>query len=322
MTSAMDFLTLPHTDLTVSKLIYGCMRIRGAWSDAPLAEEEITKGLRSVRAALDAGITFFDHADIYGRGRCEELFGHLWKRESVRRGDVILQSKCGIRPGECYDFRPDYIRTSVEGSLKRLQTDHLDILLLHRPDVLMEPDAIAEVFAELKAAGKVRYFGVSNFTPAAQKLLQSRLPDPLVTNQIRFGLGFINPVESWLVAGRSSEGHFTRGEGILEYCMEHRILPQAYSPVVYGGILDPVSEDDPPALRSLKTTLRDMADAKNTTPDALALAWVLRHPAGVQPIIGTTRPERIRAAAGALDIDLSHEEYYRLFIAARGGPLP
>lgn len=313
---------LPHTDFAVSDLIYGCMRIRGSWSDDPLSEEEIAAGLRSVRAALDAGIHFFDHADIYGRGRCEELFGHLWKREGVGRDQVVLQSKCGIRPGTCYDFRPDYIRTSVEGSLRRLQTDYLDILLLHRPDLLMEPDAIAEVFAELKASGKVRYFGVSNFTPAAQRMLQSRLPDMLVTNQIRFGLGFPNAVESWLVAGRANEGHFTRGEGILEYCMEHRIRPQAYSPIVYGGILEPVSDDDTPALRGLKECLNAMAEEKGVAPDVIALSWVLRHPAGIQPIIGTTRPDRIRTAVRALDLRLSHEEWYDLFIAARGYALP
>jgi len=313
---------LPHTDLSVSELIYGCMRIRGSWSPEALTEEEIAAGLRSVRAALDAGITFFDHADIYGRGRCEELFGHLWKREGVARDQLVLQSKCGIRPGLCYDFRPDYIRASVEGSLQRLQTDYLDILLLHRPDVLMEPDAIAEVFAELKASGKVRYFGVSNFTPAAQELLQSRLPDPLVTNQIRFGLGFINPVESWLVAGRSADGIQTRGEGILEYCMQHRIRPQAYSPVVYGGILEPLAESDTPALRGLKELLNAMAAEKGVSPDVIALSWVMRHPAGIQPIIGTTRPERIHTAARALDLPLSHEEWYSLFIAARGNALP
>lgn len=318
----MISLTLPHTDLTVSKLIYGCMRIRGSWSDAPLAESEIQAGLRSVRAALDSGITFFDHADIYGRGRCEELFGHLWKRERIARDSVVLQSKCGIRPGRDYDFRPGHIRDAVEGSLQRLKTDYLDILLLHRPDLLMEPDAIAEVFAELKASGTVRHFGVSNFTPAAQRLLQSRLPDSLVTNQIRFGLGFLPPVESWLVAGRNNEGQFTRGEGILEYCMEHRILPQAYSPIVYGGILEPACETDSPALRGLKTLLNEMAEEKHTSPDVLALAWVMRHPAGIQPIIGTTRPERIRSAAAAVDLHLSHEEWYKLFIAARGAPLP
>ncbi|MDA3872347.1 MAG: aldo/keto reductase [Kiritimatiellae bacterium] len=318
----MPNIQLPHTDLTVSKLMYGCMRIRGSWNDDSLAEDEITAGLRSVRAALDAGITFFDHADLYGRGRCEELFGHLWKRENVSRDSLVLQSKCGIRPGVGYDFRPDYIRASVEGSLKRLQTDYLDILLLHRPDILMEPDAIAEVFAELKASGKVRYFGVSNFTPAAQQMLQSRLPDSLVTNQIRFGLGFINPVESWLVAGRNNDGISTRGEGILEYCMQHRIVPQAYSPIVYGGILEPLSEEDSPALQQLKTTLKTLAETKNTTPDVIALAWVMRHPSGIQPIIGTTRPERIHSAVKSLDLTLSHEEWYQLFIAARGVPLP
>jgi len=318
----MKYTSLPHTGLTVSELIYGCMRIRGSWSGAALTEEEITGGLRSVRAALDAGITFFDHADIYAHGRCEELFGHLWKREGVARDRLILQSKCGIRPGVGYDFRPDHIRRSVEGSLQRLQTDYLDILLLHRPDILMEPDAIAEVFAELKASGKVRYFGVSNFTPAAQELLQSRLPDPLVTNQIRFGLGFPNPVESWLVAGGANPGLSTRGEGILEYCMLHRIRPQAYSPVVYGGILEPLSETDSPALRGLKECLHAMAAEKGVAPDVIALAWVLRHPAGIQPIIGTTRPDRIQTAATALDLRLSHEEWYSLFIAARGHALP
>jgi predicted oxidoreductase len=190
---------------------------------------------------------------------------------------------------------------------------------MHRPDILMETDSIAEVFAELKASGKVRYFGVSNFTPAAQQMLQSRLPDSLVTNQIRFGLGFINPVESWLVAGRNNEGRSTRGEGVLEYCMHHRILPQAYSPIVYGGILEPLSEEDSPALQQLKTTLKTLAETKNTTPDVVC---VMRHSSGLHRIIGTTRPERIHSAVKSLDLTLSHEEWYQLFIAARGVPLP
>jgi len=313
---------LPHTDLLVSDFLYGCMRIRGDWRDAPLADDEIATGLRSVRAALDAGINFFDHADIYGRGHCEELFGHLWKRENIRRDALVLQSKCGIRPGTCYDFRREYLLESVDGILRRLRTDYLDLLLLHRPDLLMEPDEVAAAFAELHAAGKVRYFGVSNFTPAQQALLQSRLPAPLVTNQIRFGLGFPNPVAAGLVAGRDLPALSSRGEGVLEYCQQHRLRPQAYSTLVYGGILEPPADSDSPQLRSLKTTLRDTANAYSTTPDLLALAWVLRHPARVQPILGSTRPERILAAPKALDIRLSHEDWYRLTLAALGHPLP
>lgn len=318
----MKRFTLPRTDLEVSELIYGCMRIRGGWSDEPLAEAEITNGLRPVKAALEQGVNFFDHADIYAHGRCEEIFGHLWKRGGVKREDVVLQSKCGIRPGIGYDFSREHILTSVEGSLKRLQTDHLDILLLHRPDILMDPDEVAEAFATLRGEGKVRYFGVSNFTPALQRALQSRLPMPLVTNQIRFGLGFVHPVESWLVAGGANEGTRTRGEGILEYCMEQGIRPQAYSPVVYGGIMEEPKETDTPALKKLKQTLRDLADEKGVTPDVIALAWVSRHPAGIQPITGTTRPERIAAAAKASTLTLTRDEWYQLFIAARGSPLP
>jgi predicted oxidoreductase len=313
---------LPHTDLIVSELIYGCMRIRGSWSEDPLSEEEIRAGLSPVRAALDAGINFFDHADIYGRGRCEELFGHLWKEAGVSRDQVILQSKCGIRPGLGYDFRPSHILSSVEGSLRRLRTDYLDLLLLHRPDPLMDPDAVAAALLELKASGKVRYFGVSNFTPATQDLLQSRLSEPLVTNQIRFGLGFPHPVEACLVAGRANEGGATRGEGILEYCMKQRIRPQAYSPVVYGGILEPPAKEDSPELLGLKQTLAEMAEEKGVGKDVLALAWVMRHPARIQPIVGSTRPERVKAAAAAVSLDIRHEDWYRLFIAARGHPLP
>ncbi|MCC5850200.1 MAG: aldo/keto reductase [Verrucomicrobia bacterium] len=318
----MKKIVIPHTGLEVSELIYGCMRIRGRWSDDPLTEEEITNGLISVRAALDCGINFFDHADIYGRGRCEELFGHLWKRENVKRDALILQSKCGIRPGVGYDFRPDYIQKSVEGSLKRLQTDYLDILLLHRPDILMEPDAIAETFETLYAQGKVRYFGVSNFTPALQRMLQSRVSMPLITNQIRFGLGFTHPVESWLVAGGGQEGIRTRGEGILEHCMEVGVSVQAYSPVVGGGIMEPIQETDSERLRNLKEVLQTMAKEKGVGTDVLALAWVARHPAGIQPIIGTTRPERIQSAAAFGNVKLTHEEWYKLFIAARGQNLP
>jgi predicted oxidoreductase len=318
----MNTRILPHTELEVSELIYGCMRIRGSWSDAPLTEAEIDKGLRSVRAALDAGITFFDHADIYAHGRCEEIFGHLWKREGVSRDRVVLQSKCGIRPGLGYDFRTEHILASVEGILKRLRTDYLDILLLHRPDLLMDPDAVAGAFVALREQGKVRHFGVSNFTPALQDLLQSGLTRPLVANQIRLGLGFLEPFESWLVAGGANPGVRTRGEGILEYCMRERVTVQAYSPVIAGGILEPLSDQDTPRLKGLKTLLATMAEAKGVTPDMIALAWVARHPAKIQAIIGTTRPERIHAAAASLTIHLSHEEWYQLFITARGQNLP
>jgi predicted oxidoreductase len=314
--------TLAHTDLTVSELIYGCMRIRGSWSDAPLSEAEISNGLRSVRAALDVGINFFDHADIYAHGRCEEIFGHLWSREGVSRDKLILQSKCGIRPGLGYDFRTEHILTSVEKILQRLRTDYLDILLLHRPDLLMDPDAVAEAFDTLHQQGKVRYFGVSNFSPALQDLLQSRLERPLVANQIRLGLGFLEPFESWLVAGGANAGTATRGEGILEYCMKERVTVQAYSPVVYGGIMDPIQDDDPPRLKNLKSKLSLMAAEKGVGADVLALAWVARHPAGIQAIIGTTRPERIQSAAESPSVSLSHEEWYELLIAARGQNLP
>ena len=318
----MRHFLLPHTDLQVSELIYGCMRIRGSWQDDPLAEEEIAKGLRSVRAALDCGINFFDHADIYGRGRCEELFGHLWTREQVRREDVVLQSKCGIRPGLGYDFRPEHILRSVEGSLQRLRTDYLDILLLHRPDLLMDPDAVADTFYQLHREGKVRYFGVSNFSPSLQRMLQSRLSLPLVTNQIRFGPGFVHPAASWLVAGGAETGAATRGEGVLEYAMETGFRPQAYCPVTAGGIMDPVSPEDSPVTRDLKTCLGRLAAELGTTPDVLAIAWVAKHPSGIQPIIGTTRPERIQAAVGFGDVDLTHEAWYEILNAARGRPLP
>ncbi len=318
----MDQVTIAGTELKASPVGYGCMRIRGQWSKEPVTQEEIDRGLNAVKHAFEAGINFFDHADIYSRGRVEELFSHLWDR-GVNRDSVILQSKCGIKPDiQGYDFSYEHIIASVEGILQRLRTDYLDILLLHRPDVLMEPEEVARAFDDLETSGKVRHFGVSNFTPAQISLLNKTLDQKIICNQIRLSLLFNHAFNSYIVAGGNEEGVATRGEGILEYCMENNISVQAYNPLAGGRVSGKPFDDEPESVREVASLVESTAVELNVSREAILLAWLMRHPAHIHPIIGTTKPERIDAALQALNITLSRKQWYALFNTARGGKVP
>lgn len=306
----METVRLPRTGLQASRLIYGCMRLSHDYSEAR----------KSLHAALEAGFDFFDHADIYGGGNCETVFGNLWA-DGVARDQVVLQSKCGIRPGR-YDFSFEHITSSVEGSLRRLRTDYLDILLLHRPDLLMEPDEVAEAFDTLHAAGKVRYFGVSNFTPALLDLLGGGLAHPLVANQIQLSLAHLDAFDSYLVKGYGEDRAPTRGEGVLEYALADGLAVQAYGPLGGGRLCGKPLDGAAPSLVATAEKIAALAVELGVSREAVALAWLLRHPAGIQPIIGTTQPERIAGAARATDITLTREHWYELYITARGQRLP
>jgi predicted oxidoreductase len=311
---------LGSTSLEVSQIALGCMRL----SDDP------QQAVRTVRAALDQGIDFFDHADIYGRGRREQVFAAIWDQAPGLRGRVALQSKCGIRfagdpdaraPGR-YDFGYEHIVGSVEGSLRRLKTDYLDVLLLHRPDALVEPEQVARAFDDLHRSGKVRFFGVSNHTAAQIRLLQSCLDQPLVANQIELNVIHAQLINDGIVFNGDESGVTSRGEGTLEFCRMHDITVQAWSPLAGGAVSGkPVSGPDARIEGASKEVAR-LAEEKGVSKEAIVIAWLLRHPARVQPIIGTTRPGRIAAACQAGDIALSREEWYRLFIAGRGSSLP
>jgi predicted oxidoreductase len=303
------------------------MQMGGKWDASPLTQAERTRAAALLDAAVEAGITLFDHADIYTRGKSEAVFGEVLKQRPGLRERILLQSKCGIRfaddpaPGVVgrFDFSHDHIVRAVEGSLRRLQTEYLDVLLLHRPDPLVEAEEVARAFDELHAAGKVRHFGVSNHTPGQMALLQKSLRQPLVVNQLELNLLHSEMIEDGVLANQTAN-HYTGQTGILDFCRLHGILIQAWSPVANGRLIDPPRGADE-RTRKAAAAVRHMAEVKGTTREAIALAWLMRHPAGIQPIVGTTNVERLRASVKADNVSLTREEWYGLWVAARG-PMP
>lgn len=324
----MQHYPIPHTDITTSRLAYGCMNIGGRWDRNPLTRAEKQAAVEVVLAAYEAGINLFDHADIYTYGKSEAVFAEVWKSAPGLRDRIILQSKCGIRfkddprPGDPqrYDFSYDHITTSVEGILKRLQTDYLDILLLHRPDPLVEPEEVARAFDALHTSGKVRCFGVSNHTPAQIELLCRYVSQPLVINQLELSLLHAYLINEGIKANQSG-APVGLASGILDYCRRNDILIQAWAPVAGGQLFNPPA-DAPAHIQETARLVAQMAAEKDTSPEAIVLGWLLRHPAGIQPIIGTTKAERVRSSSLADDVEISREEWYALFTAARGGAVP
>ncbi len=295
-------------DLKVSSMVLGCMRI---------AKMEVKAVRALTETALEAGINLFDHADIYGKGESEEVFGKALKGTSLRER-VVIQSKCGIRPG-FYDSSKEHILFSVEQSLKRLDTDQLDILLIHRPDALAEPQEMAEAFALLKNQGKVRYFGVSNHNPAQINLLQQALADKLLFNQLQLGLMHTPMIDQGINVNTHFDGAMDRDNSVLAYCRQHGITVQAWSPFQYGFIKGVFLGN--PDYPDINKALEEMAEKYSTTPTALAAAWILRLPQSMQVVVGTTKETRVREAAKAADITLSREDWYALYRAA-GNKLP
>jgi predicted oxidoreductase len=307
------------------------MGVGGSWGDRPVSDAERQTGVRAVEAALDAGITFFDHADIYCQGKSEQVFAEVLRARPSLRPSILIQSKCGIRlPGlsgadfTVYDFSKKHIVRSVEGSLRRLETDHLDVLLLHRPDPLIQPEEVAAAFDELSERGKVRCFGVSNHTAAQMALLARYLRQPIVLNQLELNIVHSGLFDEGVNMNRERSPNYESG-GTLEYCRLHDITIQAYGPLAKGMICGrPLRDHEDPHGRFAMASreVAALAHDKNVPQEAICLAWLLAHPAGIQPIPGSLRPERIAAAALAENVQLSRQEWYRLFIAGRGGPLP
>lgn len=297
-------------------VLVGCMRQAG-YSAKPFTPPEMNSFIHS---ALDLGANWFDHADIYADGRPERVFGEAWAGDSsLRREDMILQSKCGICRWGGYDSSRDYILRAVDGILGRLQTEYLDVLLLHRPDALIEPEEVAEAFASLKAAGKVRYFGVSNYTPGQIALLQKYVEEPLIINQMEFSLAHAGMVSAGIEANLTTAGGVDRDGGVLDYCRLHDITIQTWSPFQIG--LRDGSFLGNPAYAELNRKLEELGEKYGSSPTGMAAAWILRHPAGMQLITGTSRVERLREIVEASDITLSREDWYALYKAA-GHPIP
>jgi predicted oxidoreductase len=303
---------------SASRLVLGCMGLGGGWNAEPIGAAEHHQAQAVVETALAAGITLFDHADIYTFGKAEQVFGGLLQARSSLRDQILLQSKCGIRladgqaPGR-YELSSAYIERSVEGSLSRLRTDRLDLLLLHRPDPLMEPQEVAEAFARLHQSGKVRGFGVSNMQAAQVAWLQRHLSLPLQVNQLEMSLLKLD----WLEAGTTFNDPqqptaSSAWVGLLEHCQQHGVQLQAWGALAKGRWRE----------HPVAPTLQAMAERLGLAPEGLLVAWLLRHPANIQPVIGSTSPERIRACAQGAALPLSREDWYALYVAARGRPLP
>jgi predicted oxidoreductase len=314
---------LGTSDLTPSRIGFGAMSIGGSWDDTPLTDPLRRAALQVLHAALDAGIDFFDHADIYCNGKSEEAFAGLWKDAPHLRQQIYLQTKCGIRfgPPHRFDFSYEHIIAAVEGSLKRLQTDYVDVLLLHRPDPLVEPEEVARAFDALQSAGKVRWFGVSNHTAAQMDLLRKYLDQPIVANQVEF-----NPIHTHMldegILFNQYNARLTRNEGVIEYCRLHNITLQAWAPLATGRLTGRPRANDGAHIQKAAELVSQMAAEKGVRPEAILIAWILRHPARIQPLPGTTSPERLLAAAEADHISLTREEWYGLFVAGRGEALP
>ena len=306
----MKKIQIANTDMTASQIILGCMRINEAGNNP----------VETIQTAYDHGINFFDHADIYGAGGCETIFAQALKETSISRSDIYLQSKVGIKPGIAFDFSKQHIIEAVEGSLKRLDTDYLDALLLHRPDTLVEPEEVAEAFSQLEKAGKVRAFGVSNQNPGQIELLKTAVKQPLNINQLQFGLKHTGMIDAGINVNMENQAGLVRDGGILEYSRIHDMTIQAWSPFQYGffeGVFVGNTEKFP----ELNARLLELADQYKVTPSGIAAAFINRHPAKMQTILGTMTPSRIIEATEAADIVLTREEWYSLYMAA-GNILP
>ena len=294
--------------LKVPTIAIGCMRI------GEMSEKEAAAFLDT---ALQNGANFFDHADIYGRGKCETVFGKAIA--NLPREDLILQTKCGIVPGKMFDFSYQHIVESVEGSLKRLDTDYIDILLLHRPDALMEPEEVARAFDDLKASGKVRHFGVSNQNPYQMQLLQNYMDMPICANQLQFSIMHAPMIQSGINVNMYNDSALNRDGGVLDYCRLHGITIQPWSPLQHGffeGCF--VDNEKFPELNAVLKTIGNKYGVSKTT---VAFAWILRHPANMQPVTGTTNLTRLSDCLKATQVTLTREDWYEIYRAA-GNRLP
>jgi predicted oxidoreductase len=307
----MNSVQLGKSDLTVSRLAYGCMRIAGTWNPKEITPEREANGRAALLAAYEAGYTLFDHADIYCAGGCESIHGRLLKDSPELRRQTIIATKCGIRFGDDksphrFDFSKEHILWSVDQSLERLGIEQIDLYQLHRPDVLMEPAEVAEAFEILHRQGKVKRFGVSNFFPNQYDLLAQFVPFPLVVNQLEMHLGYLDPFVN----------------GTTDQCQARNVTPLAWSPLGGGwlGAGGKVPEGD--KREKILEVLDAHAEKYGVSRTVMSLAWLMRHPSGIVPIVGSANPVNIADAAKADGIHLERDDWYRIYIAARGRGLP
>ena len=314
MKTQMKTQTIARTGVETTRLSYGCMRIAGTWNPAEVDDARIESGKKSVLAAYEAGYRLFDHADIYCAGKTEFIFGKVLKENPGMRQELVIATKCGIRfPGDPnpdsphrYDFSYEHILRSCDRSLENLGIETIDIYQLHRPDLLMDPEEVARAFHTLFHAGKVRHFGVSNFSPTFVKALQAHLPFPVVVNQVEIHLGRLDALT----------------DGTLDQCLEMGITPLSWSPLGGGWLGDGGTGGTDAKRAWLLSVLDKIAQSYGVSRTVISLAWLLKHPSKIIPIVGSVNPDRIRDAARADQIDLDREDWYRILVAARGNGLP
>ena len=300
---------LGSTGLEVSRIGLGCMR---------MAALEPSDAARVLETALEKGINFFDHADIYGGGQSEVRFAQAVKELGLDREKLVIQSKCGIRKG-FFDFSKEHILDSVDGILSRMDIDYLDLLALHRPDALMEAEEVAEAFRALKESGKVRHFGVSNQNRYQMELLQSYLDEPLMVNQLQLSPAHTPMIDAGFHVNMKDDPATMRDGGILEYCQLKSVTPQAWSPFLINlqeGIFA-----NHPAYEELNQTIQHYADDYGVAAEAIVVAWILRHPAKIQTIVGSMNPDRLTKIAQAFDVQLTREQWYHIY-RSTGNVLP
>lgn len=294
----------------VPAIAVGCMRLDSV---------PIKKAAELIEKALEKDVNFFDHADIYSGGECEKIFAEAVGMTGIKREEIFIQSKCGIVPGKMFDFSKEHIVEAVEGSLKRLKTEYLDALLLHRPDALMEPEEVAAAFDQLERQGKVKYFGVSNQNPMQIELLKKCVRQPIMANQLQFGIAHASMVRSGIESNMMTEGAVGRDGSVLDYCRLHDITIQAWSPFQYGlfeGVF--LNNEKFPELNRKINEIAERYSVSNTT---IAVAWILRHPAGMQVLSGTMTLSRFEDICKAADMEFTREEWYEIYMAA-GNMLP
>jgi len=319
---------IPNTELDVSRLAYGTWHLGGEWNNTPPTDEIKALAVRMINAAVDSGITHIDLADIYTKGKSDSVVGHALAQSPGLRDKLVLQAKAGIvlgddpNPGDPgrYDFSYEHLVGAVEGTLQRLGTDRVDLLALHRPDALMEPEEVARAFDHLHSSGKVRYFGLSNHNVGQMVLLKKYVDQPLVLNQLELNLLHHYLISDGLVAN-TTDAPYTGSVETLDYCRMHDMMVQAWSPVAGGAIFNPPA-DAADNVKAVAGEITTIAQSHSTTPEAIAVAWLLRHPAGIQPIIGTQSDKRLAQTVPADDVELSRVEWYRLLAAARGAGVP
>ncbi len=306
----MKKIMLGKSGISVPTMAVGCMRIN------KLEEKDAAA---FVQTAIAHGANFFDHADIYGRGECEKIFSKAVGMCPSVREKILLQSKCGIVPGKMFDFSKAHILSSVDGILQRLGTEYLDVLLLHRPDALVEPEEVAEAFSVLKQAGKVRHFGVSNQNPMQMQLLEKYMQMPIVANQLQLSITNATMISSGINVNMENASAVNRDGGVLDFCRLNDITIQPWSPFQYGffeGVF--IGSDKYPALNA---KLTEIAQKYNVSETTIVMAWLLRHPAKFMPITGTMNKQRLLDCIRASEITLTREEWYEIYKSA-GNVLP